>query len=58
MDLHISENIRRLRKDHRMTQEQLAEALGITVGAVYKWENALAMPEIRLLVELSDLFEV
>ena len=58
MDLHISENIRRLRKDRRMTQEQLAEALGITVGAVYKWENGLAMPEIRLLVELADLFEV
>ncbi len=58
MDLHISENIRRLRKDHSMTQEQLAEALGVTVGAVYKWENALAIPEIRLLVELADLFGV
>lgn len=58
MDLHISENIRRLRKDRRMTQEQLAEALGITVGAVYKWESGLAMPEVRLLVELADLFEV
>lgn len=58
MDLHISENIRRLRKEHTMTQEQLAEALGVTVGAVYKWENALTMPEIRLLVELADLFSV
>ena len=58
MDLHISENIRRLRKERTMTQEQLAEALGVTVGAVYKWENALTVPEIRVLVELADLFGV
>ena len=55
MDLHISENIRHLRKENRMTQEQLAEALGVTVGAVYKWENALTIPDIRLLVENEDL---
>ncbi|MBR3705275.1 MAG: helix-turn-helix transcriptional regulator [Oscillospiraceae bacterium] len=58
MELHIGENIRRLRKEHSMTQEQLAEALGVTIGAVYKWENALSSPEIRLLVELADLFGV
>ena len=32
--------------------------MGVTVGAVYKWENGLSMPEIRLLVELADFFEV
>ncbi len=58
MDLHISENIRRLRKENSMTQEQLAEALGVTVGEVYKWENALGIPDIRLLVSLADLFGV
>ena len=58
MELHIGENIKRLRKDRSMTQEQLAEAMGVTVGAVYKWENGLSMPEIRLVVELADLFEI
>ena len=58
MELHIGENIKQLRKDRSMTQEQLAEAMGVTVGAVYKWENGLSMPEIRLLVELADLFEI
>lgn len=58
MELHIGENIKRLRRERSMTQEQLAEAMGVTVGAVYKWENALSMPEIRLLVELADLFEI
>jgi len=58
MELHFSGTVKRLRKEHRLTQEQLAEALGVTTGAVYKWENGLAMPEIRLLVELADFFEI
>ena len=57
MQIRLSENIRNLRKDHSMTQEQLADALGVTVGAVYKWEAGLSMPEIRLLMEMADLFD-
>jgi len=58
MELHVSKNIKHLRKERSMTQEQLGEALGVTVGAVYKWENSLSMPEINMLVELADFFEV
>ena len=36
MELHFSENIKQLRKSRGFTQEQLAEALGVTTGAVYK----------------------
>ena len=57
MELQISENIRKMRKNRAMTQEQLAEALGVTVGAVYKWENGLSTPEIRMLVEIADFFD-
>ena len=57
MQLKLSENIRSLRKEHSMTQEQLANALGVTVGAVYKWEAGLSVPEIRLLMEMADLFD-
>ncbi len=56
MELHIGENIRKLRKERGLTQEQLAEALGVTVGAVHKWESRQSMPEIRLLVELAEMF--
>ena len=58
MEFHFSEMIKQLRKEHGLTQEQLAEALGVTTGAVYKWENGLAMPEIKMLVELADFFEI
>lgn len=58
MELHIGKNIKHLRKERSMTQEQLSEALGVTVGAVYKWENSLSMPEINMLVDIADFFEV
>jgi len=56
MDIRLGDNIKTFRKERKMTQEQLAEALGVTVGAVYKWESKASMPEIRLLLELADLF--
>lgn len=58
MKIKIAENIRSFRKEYSLTQEQLAEALGVTVGAVYKWEAGLSTPEIKLIMELADLFEV
>lgn len=57
MELKLAENIRSLRKEQDMTQEQLANALGVTVGAVYKWEAGLSIPEVRLLMEMADLFD-
>ena len=57
MKLTLAENIRLLRKQRKMTQEQLADALGVTVGAVYKWESGLSLPELGLIVEMADLFD-
>lgn len=39
-----------------MTQEQLAEAMGVSVSAVYKWESNQSTPEIGLILEMADLF--
>lgn len=58
MKIRIAENIRNLRKANSLTQEQMAEALGVTVGAVYKWEAGLSVPEIRLIMEIADFFEI
>ena len=57
MELKLAENIKRLRKDKGLTQEALADALGVTVGAVYKWEADLSNPELTMLVKLADLFD-
>ncbi|MDD6034534.1 MAG: helix-turn-helix transcriptional regulator [Oscillospiraceae bacterium] len=58
MKLKLSENIRQRRREAGLTQEQLAEALGVTAGAVYKWESGRAAPELGLLVELAQFFGV
>ena len=57
MNIKLSENIRAFRKARSLTQEQLAEALGVTVGAVYKWEAGLSTPDIDLIIALADLFD-
>ena len=48
--------ISRLRKQHNMTQMQLADALGISFQAVSNWERGLSMPDISKLPELAELF--
>ncbi len=55
--MQLSNNIRAFRKEHSLTQEQLAQALGLTTGAVYKWEAGLSTPDISLIVELADFFD-
>ena len=58
MKLNIHENIRAMRKERKLTQEQLAEALGVTVGAVSKWESGANAPDLSVIAELADFFEV
>jgi transcriptional regulator with XRE-family HTH domain len=50
--------IRTLRKERGMTQEDLAEKLGITYQAVSKWENGTGMPDISQVVPIARLFGV
>ena len=57
MEMKLAENIRRLRKERSLTQEQLAEVLMVTAGAVYKWEAGLSVPDIALIVEMADFFD-
>ena len=57
MKMMLAENIRAFRKERSLTQEQLAEALGVTSGAVYKWEAKLSIPELELIVSMADFFD-
>lgn len=57
MDMKLAENIRTFRKERSLTQEQLSEVLGVTAGAVYKWEAGLSVPDIQLIMEMADFFD-
>ena len=56
--ININEQIAYYRKQRGLTQEDVARALGVTNQAVSKWESAQCCPDITLLPELADLFEV
>lgn len=58
MQLNLSENIKKYRKEMDLTQEELAEAFGVTIGAVSKWESGSTVPDILTLVELADFFSI
>ena len=58
MSYTIGENIRRLRREKGITQEQLAESVGVTCAAVSRWERSEAYPDIGLLGPLAYYFGV
>lgn len=51
--LNIGETILRLRKEKNITQEQLAFMVGVSAGAVSKWETGNSTPDISLLAPLA-----
>ena len=56
MQNKLAENIRSCRKNLGLTQEQLAERLGITLGTISKWERGNSEPDLGYLMELAGLF--
>lgn len=56
--MKINEIIREKRKALSLTQEQIAEYLGVSTPAVNKWEKGLSVPDADLLVKLADILEV
>ncbi len=56
--LNIGENICRLRRGRKLTQEQLAHFIGVTKGSVSKWETGQSMPDITLLPRLAAYFDI
>ncbi len=58
MKLLLNENIRIYRKKMSLTQEQLAEAMGVSVATVSKWEGGSICPDVVMLAELADFFQI
>ena len=59
MDLQkIGTFLKDLRKEKGLTQEQLAETLNVSRRTVSRWETGNNMPDLDLLMEIADLYEV
>ena len=56
--MHIGNKIKELRKQRGITQEQLADSIGVSFQAVSKWENNIALPDITLAPALASYFGV
>ena len=56
--LKIGRFIKSLRQEKGLTQEQLAEVLGVTNRSVSRWENGNNLPDLSVLLELAKYFEV
>lgn len=54
----IGSNIKKLRKERDITQEQLAEFLHLTPSAISQWETDRVLPDIQYLPKLANLFKV
>lgn len=55
---NLGNTIAKLRKSSEITQEQLAEQLGVSVSAVSQWENGKTMPDISAIPVLCHIFDV
>ncbi|MGO0798855.1 helix-turn-helix domain-containing protein, partial [Clostridioides difficile] len=56
--LNLGENLKKLRKERNLSQEQLAEMLNVSRQAISKWESNKTYPDIENLVLLRNLFNV
>ncbi|MCI8409070.1 MAG: helix-turn-helix transcriptional regulator [Lachnospiraceae bacterium] len=56
--LRLSENIAFFRKKKKITQEELANFVGVSKASVSKWENGQSMPDILILPQLAAFFDV
>lgn len=54
----FGQRFNRLRKKYDLTQEEVANKLSVSSQAVSKWENDISMPDISLLIEIAELFNI
>ena len=56
--MQIGQVIRKHRKEQNMTQEEMAQRLGVTTPAVNKWENGNSYPDIMMLAPIARLLHI
>lgn len=58
MTIYFGENLKKLRKEKDLTQETLADYLGVSFQAISKWERGETYPDIIMLPAISSFFDV
>ena len=58
MNSNFAENLRRIRKENNLSQEQLADKLGVSRQSVTKWESQQAYPEMDKVIQLCNMFNL
>ena len=58
MNNQFSENLKKIRKENNLSQEQLADELGVSRQAISKWESGAAYPEMDKIIALCNKFNV
>ncbi len=56
--MDFKDNLSKLRKQNGMSQEDLAEKLGISRQAISKWESGYSYPDLETVIKLSEIFNV
>lgn len=56
--MNLADNLKRIRKENNLSQEQLAEKLGVSRQSVSKWESNQAYPEMDKVLQLCKLFNL
>lgn len=58
MNIYFGENLKKLRKEKELTQETLADFLGVSFQAVSKWERSESYPDITMLPVIASFFDI
>lgn len=56
--MNLAENLKKIRNDNKLSQEQLAEKLGVSRQSVSKWESGQAYPEMDKVLQICQLFNL
>lgn len=56
--IKIGALLKELRKERKLTQEEIAGKFGVSQRSVSRWENGNTMPDISILIELADFYDV
>ncbi|WP_415762208.1 helix-turn-helix domain-containing protein [Priestia megaterium] len=55
-ELRLGNKLQKLREEQKMSQEEIAKQVGVSVQNIHKWENNQGYPEIQHLLKLGDIY--